>query len=172
MSEVKLTDRLEEFSEAYANAKTFEEREKARRKIEKRLAKQERDRDRGKRNAKMRRHLLHNVHIDNVDFSEAERRENSPAWISDKGKGEENMIGRLDGEMPDETYYTRCIRTARQRLRRNARHLVCVFNLIVKNGKDRDESIGELAVKNKIGLNAAKKLYQLHREKILNFFSA
>ena len=168
----EVSEALKKLAHEYEHATTEKERDRLWLEIEKRLAKQERDRERDKRNAKMRRHLLHNVHIDNVDFSEAEHRENSPAWISDKGKGEENMIGRLDGEIPDENYYTRCIRTARQRLRRNARRLVCVFNLIVKNGKDSKQSIGELAAKTKIGLNAAEKLYQLHLEEILNFFSA
>ena len=108
-------------------------------KVYRRCLKRERDRERSCRNAKKRVHLKCIVHID-VDFSEAEARDDSPTWLSDNGAGVEAIIAHCDGETP-ETRHERILRNARDRLRRAHPELVEVFNLIVKNGRNRKESI-------------------------------
>ena len=67
----------------------------------------------------------------------------SPKWLSDGGKGVEDIIAACDGET-DETRHMRCIKIAREKLRRAHPELVEVFNLIVKNGSNRKESIWQL----------------------------
>ena len=57
-----------------------------------------------------------------------------------EGKGAEEIIAACDGETP-EARYRRILRNARDRLRRAHPELVEVFNLIVKNGSNRKESI-------------------------------
>ncbi len=109
--------------------------------------KMERDRERSARNAKKRAHLKSVVHID-VDFSEAEARDDSPPWLSDNGAGVEAIVSHCDGE-DGESSYGRCIKKARERLRRAHPELVEVFNLIVRNGSNRKESIWQMMSRNR-----------------------
>ena len=68
----------------------------------------------------------------------------SPVF-SDQGAGAEAVYAAVDGETP-ETVYSRRLKVARERLRRAYPELVEVFNLIVKNGPNRTESICELTL--------------------------
>ena len=104
--------------------------------------KMERDRERSARNAKKRAHLRSVVHID-VDFSEAEFREDSPPWLSDNGAGAEAIVAHCDGE-DVESSFERIRRNARRRLKRAHPELVEVFDLIIENGTNRKESIWRL----------------------------
>ena len=105
----------------------------------------ERDRERSARNAKKRAHLKSVVHID-VDFSEAEARDDSPTWISDNGAGVEAIVAHCDGE-DVESSYGRIRRNARRRLKRAHPELVEVFDLIIENGSNRKESIWTMVSK-------------------------
>jgi len=67
-------------------------------------------------------------------------------WQSDGGKGMEAVIRYCDGEL-GESYYQRRIKFARRRLARYDRRLLEVFDLIMKNGKNREESICQMALK-------------------------
>ena len=104
--------------------------------------KRERDRERSRRNAKKRAHLKSVVHID-VDFSEAEFRDDSPKWISDNGAGMEAIIAHCDGE-DSKSSPSKLLRKARDHVRNTAPRLLEVFNLVVKNGHNREESIWAL----------------------------
>ena len=107
--------------------------------------KMERDRERSRRNAKKRAHLKCVVHID-VDFSEAEARDDSPTWISDNGAGVEAIVAHCDGE-DVESSFERIRRNARRRLKRAHPELVEVFDLIIENGSNRKESIWTMVSK-------------------------
>ena len=48
--------------------------------------------------------------------------------------------------------------------------LVSVFDLVVKNGANREESVGELAARDRNGKEEAKRRYSRNLEKILKFF--
>jgi len=67
------------------------------------------------------------------------------AMFSDGGAGAEAIIDHCDGVTP-ESRHARCIRNARNRLKRAAPHLVPVFNLVVRNGSNRRASIWALAM--------------------------
>ena len=69
----------------------------------------------------------------------------------------------------DDSYYTRRIKVARMRLSRKFPELVEVFNLVVKNGKNRRESIAELVARGR-SPDAARMLYWKHLKKISFFF--
>ena len=107
--------------------------------------KMERDRERSARNAKKRAHMKSVVHID-VDFSEAESRDDSPTWISDNGAGAEAIVAHCDGE-DVESSFERIRRNARRRLKRAHPELVEVFDLIIENGSNRKESIWTMVSK-------------------------
>ena len=66
------------------------------------------------------------------------------AIFSDNGTGAEAVVDHCDGVTP-ESRRARCIRNARNRLKRAYPHLVPVFDLVVKNGSNRKESIWALA---------------------------
>ncbi len=68
------------------------------------------------------------------------------AALSDGGAGADAIIAQIDGETP-ETVYNQRIRRARMRVRRHLPESLEVFNLIVKNGKNRKESICALMSK-------------------------
>ena len=132
----------------------------------------ERDRGRSRRRygkGKFQDNMLHIEH--NFDFQRIENSDEDPrnAWISDKGAGAAGI--RSFDEMIDGSYYTRRIKTARVRLSRVHPELVEVFNLVVKNGKNRNESIAELADKGRSS-DAARALYWKHLKKISFFFKA
>ena len=67
------------------------------------------------------------------------------------------------------SFYTRRIKVARVRLSRKHPELLEVFNLIVKNGKNRRESIAKLAANGRTE-EAANALYWKHLKKISFFF--
>lgn len=75
-----------------------------------------------------------------IDFDEAESRAASPSWLSDRGAGADVIIASVDGETP-ESVYERRLNAARKRIVRHCPELLDVFNLIVKNGSNRKESI-------------------------------
>ena len=87
--------------------------------------------------------------------------------LTDEGAGAEDV--RSFDERRDASFYTQRIKVARRRLARNFPELVEVFNLVVKNGKDRRESIAELAARGRTK-EAASALYWGHLKKILFFF--
>ena len=92
------------------------------------------------------------------------------AVFSDGGAEAERVYSY--DESVDGSYYTRRIKAARRRLSRNCPELVEVFNLVVKNGKNRHESIAELAMRHRVESEAAKMRYWGHLKKILVFFRA
>ena len=88
-----------------------------------------------------------------IDFAKAEGCENSPSWLSDDGVGVERVINKLDRKynakrerLIEETKAKR-IKIARRRLVRNLPGLLDVFNLVIKNGTNRKESIWEMISK-------------------------
>jgi len=103
--------------------------------------KRERDRDRSHRQTKQGEFEAAFVSLDQFP-ADAEKFE---SWYSDGGGGVDAIIDHCDGTTP-ETLYARRLKNARQRLRRNAPELLEVFNLVVKNGKNKEESIWEMVV--------------------------
>ena len=89
------------------------------------------------------------------------------AVVSDGGKGEEAVMASVA-----KSFYTLCIADARERLNACDRKLVPVFDLVVKNGTNREESICELAARDKHGKKEAKDRYSRNLEEILKFFQA
>ena len=80
-----------------------------------------------------------------------------PRWLAEEREAAAERQRRIDA--------------ARQKLRRaGLGYLVPTLMLIVKNGKNRDESIQELAARRKLSHHAAEVRYFGHREKILDFF--
>ena len=152
----------------YERSVTQHEREAVLRKIANTSYKEERDRERKLRNAECRSHLLDVVHL--AAFDEAESREESPAWISDGGKSEDEMVSRIDGETLGKSHYTKCIEDAREKLDAFDKKLITVFDLVVKNGTNSQESICELAVRDKHGKKKAKDRYSRNLDEILKFF--
>ena len=67
----------------------------------------------------------------------------SNEWMSDKGLGVERLVDAIDG-VGDLSWYNRRIRAARERLKRAHPELLKVFDLIIKNGNNRKESICQL----------------------------
>jgi len=70
------------------------------------------------------------------------------------------------------SHYTRRIKVARVVLSRKFPDLVEVFNLVVKNGSNRRESIAILAARHHIEDAAANTRYWKHLKKISFFFHA
>ena len=80
-----------------------------------------------------------------------------PRWLTEEREAARERQRRIDA--------------ARQKLRRaGLGYLVPTLLLIVKNGKNRNESIQELAARRKLSHHAAEVRYFGHREKILDFF--
>ena len=75
-------------------------------------------------------------------------REDSAADRSDAGAGVDSMLGVVDwtcfGNDDADTVYSRRISSAMKRIRRNSPSLLAVFKLIVRNGRNRKESIFQL----------------------------
>lgn len=75
-------------------------------------------------------------------------REDSAADRSDAGAGVDSMLGIVDwtcfGNDDADTVYARRISSAMKRIRRNSPSLLAVFKLIVRNGRNRKESIFQL----------------------------
>ena len=94
--------------------------------------------------------------IDCSDCSDCSN-DGEPRWLAEERKAAAERQRRIDA--------------ARQRLRRaGLGYLVPTLLLIVKNGKNRNESIQELAARRKLSHHAAEVRYFGHREKILDFF--
>ena len=125
-------------------------------KVYRQCLKREIDRERMWRKSKRCGNIRNSVHI--LDFEAAEAAEDSPSWISDGGKGVEDIIDACDRAAPgaegtEAPLDCGCepnrrrrdiLRNARKRLKRAHPELLEVFNLIVKNGKNRKESIWAL----------------------------
>lgn len=92
------------------------------------------------------------------------------AVLSDGGEGAEKV--RTFDERRDVNYYTQRIKAARRHLARNRPWLVEVFNLVVKNGRFRGESIAELAASRHVSKDVAEVRYWGHLKKISLFFKA
>ena len=129
--------------------------------------KRERDRERKWRKSKRYGEIRNTFHF--FDFEAAEAAEVSPSWLSDKKAGKERIIAHCDGEFSP-SHYARCIRKARERVRRFAPYLLDVFHLVVVNGSNREESIGTLAARRHLDRDAAKLIYYRHRERLLALF--
>ena len=98
---------------------------------------------------------------------------------SDRGAGVERMIGDIDRrpgdvEREDREWrenLRRKFHAAETKLRRlRLGYLVPTLTLICKNGKNREESIREIASRRHLGWEAAKARYFAHREKIEKIF--
>ena len=82
--------------------------------------------------------------------------------VTDEGDGAGAV--RSFEERRDGSYYTRRIKIARVRLSRKHPELLEVFSLVLKNGKNRRESIAELAARG-LSPDAARTLYWKHLKK-------
>ena len=89
------------------------------------------------------------------------------AIFSDCGAGAAAI--RSSNEVGGGSFYTQRIKVAQVRLSRKHPELLEVFNLIVKNGKNRRESIAKLAANGRTE-EAANALYWKHLKKISFFF--
>lgn len=135
-------------------------------------AKRERDRERKRRMSKRYGNVRNMVHL--WDFEATEAAEESPSWLSDNGAGVEAVIAACDGET-GESRYGRLLRKARDHVRNKAPHLLKEFNLIIKNGSNREESIFELAkarLPERCAWAIAEKRYYRARAKLLRLFGA
>ena len=129
--------------------------------------KQERDRERSRRESAQGKFEASLQSLDRLfdTFEDPSK----VAAFSDGG-AEANATRSFD-EKSDGSYYTRRIKVARMRLSRKFPELVEVFNLIVKNGKNRRESIAELVARGR-SPDTARTLYWKHLKKISFFFRA
>ncbi len=96
------------------------------------------------------------------------------AMFSDRGDGERRVVYDCDLEEVDGrrfvTIYDKLAFRARIELAKVYPETVEVFDLILKNGKNRKESVGVIAASHNLSRDAAGWRYRDHREKILNFF--
>ena len=134
----------------------------------KKCLKQERDRERSRRESAQG--MFESLHQSLDRLFDTFEDPSKAAVFSDGGA--EATATRIFDEKVDGSYYTRRIKAARRRLSRNCPELVEVFNLVVKNGKNRHESIAELAMRHRVESEAAKMRYWGHLKKILVFFRA
>ena len=128
----------------------------------------ERDRERSHRKSRQGRFESSMLSLDRMT---AEIDASKSSVFSDQGAGAEKVYAAVDGEAP-ETVYTRRLNVARRRLRRAHPKLMEVFNLIVRNGSNRKESICTLMMGRRRRWNAARQRYWRHLEKIMKFFEA
>ena len=132
----------------------------------------ERERERKRRRYRKGQFASSMLHIEHdFDFQRIENSDEDPrnAWISDRGAGAEKV--RSFDERKYGSYYTRRIKAARVLLSRKHPGLVEVFNLVVRNGKNRRESIAELVAGGR-SPDMARSLYWKHLKKISFFFRA
>ena len=97
--------------------------------------KRERDRERFRRNAKKRSHLANAVSLDNLPQDS----EKFSSWESDNGAGAEAVIRCAERDLRKAI-----IEQARERVKKHARDLLQVFDLVVKNGNNRKERIWQI----------------------------
>ena len=139
--------------------------------------KRERDRERKRRATRQGAFEARMLSLDRQ--IEAADEAESPAWLSDAGKGARAIRSFDEGLSQSgadvayaekaERHYWRRYKAAYIRLKRSRPYLVRTFSLICKYGKNRLASIAELQAETK-DWDAAERLYRSHREKILNFF--
>jgi len=71
-------------------------------------------------------------------------------WSSDRGEGVESLVRQVDYVLTNGASECKIksraqiLHAARQRIRRNKPHCLEVFNLIIKNGSNREESICQM----------------------------
>ena len=133
----------------------------------------ERERERKRRRYRKGQFASSMLHIEHdFDFQRIENSDEDPrnVWISDKGAGEERVVADCDGD-GSPAYYRTCVKRALNRLR-NRPELQKTLRLVVKNGKNRRESIAILAARHRIDNDAAKGRYWGHLKKISLFFKA
>ena len=96
------------------------------------------------------------------------------ARFSDNGKGERMVVFDCDLEKEDGgkfvNVYNKLAFRARNALEKAHPELVEVFDLVLKNGKNRKESVGEIAVSRNLNRTAATWRYWDHLKKISLFF--
>ena len=134
----------------------------------KRCLKQERDRERSRRESAQG---MFEAAMLSLDLHAELFDDPGKIAVFSDGGAEAERVYSCD-ESADGSYYTRRIKAARRRLSRNHPELVEVFNLVVRNGKNRHESIAELAMRHHVGIEAAKMRYRGHLKKISSFFEA
>ena len=103
--------------------------------------KREIDRERQWRKSKRKRDIRNVVHL--VDFEKAEFLENSPKWLSDGGKGVEDIIAACDA-CYDLSVWEFRKDLAREKVKRTDRRLLPVLDLVLENRENRKESIWQL----------------------------
>ncbi len=130
--------------------------------------KREHDRERSRRESAQGEFEASHLSLDRL-FDSFEDPSKAAAF-SDGGKDAERVCSFDEGF--DGSFYARRIKVARRRLSRNFPEFIEVFNLIVKNGKNRQESITEIAMRHHVEHDAAKALYWRHLKKISLFFNA
>lgn len=107
--------------------------------------KRERDRDYQRRKAKQAQFEASHLHL---DFDAAEAQERTPSYLSDRGAGAEAIVAHCDGGgASGASRARRCVKAARERLRRAHPEFLEVFDLIMKNGTNRKESIWRMSLK-------------------------
>ena len=129
--------------------------------------KRERDRARSRRESAQGQFEASMLSLDRLVDTFADP--SKAAAFSDDGA--EATATRIFDEEVDGSYYTRRIKVARVRLSRKHPDLLEVFNLVMKNGKNRRESIAELVARGR-SPDAARTLYWKHLKKISLFFKA
>ena len=99
--------------------------------------------------------------------------------VSDRGAGVERMVGDIDRRPGDAEREERDATAERRRkihaavvklYRAGQSNLVSTLILICQNGKNRNESIREIAARRRISFESAKARYFSHREKIEKIF--
>ena len=103
----------------------------------------ERDREHGRRQSGKGKFEASHQSLDRL-FDSFEDPSKAAAF-SDRGAGAEAVIDHCDGVTP-ETRRAQRIRNARQRIRRTHPEWLEVFDLIVKNGSNRTESICQMTL--------------------------
>ena len=106
--------------------------------------KRERDRDRSHRQTKQGEFEAAFVSLDQIVDGFADP--SKTVAFSDGGAGADAIIDHCDGTTP-ETLYARRLKSARDKLRHAHPEWLEVFNLIVRNGSNRKESIWALMSK-------------------------
>jgi len=103
--------------------------------------KREIDRERQWRKSKRCGKIRNVVHL--VDFEKAEFLENSPKWLSDGGKGVEDIVAACDA-CHDLSVWEFRKDLAREKVKRTDRRLLPVLDLVLENRENRKESIWQL----------------------------
>ena len=92
------------------------------------------------------------------------------SWESDGGESAEIIIGHCDGTIDDEANIRAKAKRARSMVRYHAPRAMATFNLILKNGSNRNASIREM-MKSGLSFSSAKKRYWQNLKKLQKVFS-